>query len=67
MHKGTRHVGKAPAGLRQTREVSERLASLQRQLTKAVQEENFEQAARFRDQIKELNTSVPPTAAPSAG
>jgi protein arginine kinase activator len=67
MHKGTRHVGKAPAALRQTRETSERLGTLQRQLAKAVQEENFEQAALLRDQIKELNTGTAPGATPSAG
>ena len=66
MHKGTRHVGKSPAALRQTREVSERLTGLQRQLAKAVQDENFEQAALLRDQIKELNTSVAPVAPSSA-
>src|SRR6516225_8140762 len=34
MHKGTRHVGKVPEALRQTRESADRLKSLQKKLAK---------------------------------
>ena len=37
MHKGTRHVGKAPEALRQSRENSDRLKSLQKKLSKAIE------------------------------
>jgi protein arginine kinase activator len=53
MHKGTRHVGKAPEALRRTRDLSDRLKALQRKLAKAIEEENFEQAAILRDEIKQ--------------
>jgi protein arginine kinase activator len=55
MHKGTRHVGKVPESLRQTRDVSDRLATLQKKLNKAIEEEDFEQAAQLRDQIKQMS------------
>jgi len=58
MHKGTRHVGKAPAGLRQTRDLSERLKTLQKKLTKAIEEEDFEQAAVLRDEIKQTTARM---------
>jgi len=56
MHKGTRHVGKVPEALRQNRDLSDRLKTLQKRLTKAVEGEDFEQAAKLRDEIK--NTSA---------
>jgi protein arginine kinase activator len=58
MHKGTRHVGKVPDALRQSRELSDRLKSLQKKLAKAVQDENFEQAASLRDEIKQMNVRL---------
>lgn len=54
MHKGTRHVGKVPEALRQTRDFSDRLRLLQKKLSKAIEEENFEQAATLRDEIKQI-------------
>jgi protein arginine kinase activator len=54
MHKGTRHVGKTPEALRQTREKADRLKTLQKRLNKAIETEDFEQAAQLRDQIKAL-------------
>ena len=53
MHKGIRHVGKVPEALRQSRDTSDRLKQLQKQLAKAIEEENFEQAALLRDEIKQ--------------
>jgi len=52
MHKGTRHAGKVPQAYQQTRDLAERLKSLQKKLEKAVAEEDFEQAAQTRDEIK---------------
>lgn len=54
MHKGTRHVGKVPRGLKLGREVQERLQALQRSLEAAIAVENYEEAARLRDAIKQL-------------
>lgn len=58
MHKGTRHVGKVPESLRQSRDLTDRLRSLQKRLNKAIEEENFEQAAVLRDEIKQMNTQL---------
>ena len=52
MHKGTRHVGKVPHSQLEARELADRLKSLQKKLDKAVADENFEQAALMRDEIK---------------
>ena len=53
MHKGVRHAGKCPthgaAG------VPDGLEELRRQLGDAVREERFEEAARLRDRIRELD------------
>jgi protein arginine kinase activator len=58
MHKGTRHVGKVPASLRQSRDLSERLKTLHKRLSKAVEEEDFEEAAILRDEIKQTNARL---------
>lgn len=58
MHKGTRHMGKVPDALRQSRELSDRLKTLQKKLAKAVQDENFEQAAALRDEIKQMSARL---------
>jgi protein arginine kinase activator len=60
MHKGTRHVGKAPEALRAQRENADRLKALQKKLNRAIETEDFETAAAVRDEIKGLS------AAPSA-
>jgi protein arginine kinase activator len=52
MHKGTRHAGKIPQALQQSRDLSDKLKSLQKKLEKAVEDEDFEQAAATRDEIK---------------
>ena len=54
MHKGTRHAGKVPEALRESREQTDRLKSLQKKLDKAIKEEDFEQAAQLRDELKQL-------------
>src|ERR1700722_12966474 len=54
MHKGTRHAGKAPESLRVSREFAARLKSLQKKLAKAIESEDFELAARLRDEIRQM-------------
>src|SRR5581483_4649754 len=58
MHKGTRHAGKVPESLRQTRDLTDRLKLLQKKLAKAVEDENFEQAALLRDEIKQMSAKL---------
>jgi protein arginine kinase activator len=63
MHKGTRHAGKAPEVLRQSRESTERLKQLQKKLAKAIESEDFESAAKLRDELKNLTTGAAKTTA----
>jgi protein arginine kinase activator len=58
MHKGTRHVGKVPQAQLQSRDLAERLKTLQKKLTKAVEDENFEQAAALRDEIRQMSNKL---------
>jgi len=55
VHGHTRHVGKAPVG----REVpvAARIQQLRRRLQQAVAEERYEEAARLRDEIRQLEAS----------
>ena len=63
MHKGTRHVGKVPEALRQGRDLSDRLKHLQKKLAKAIEAENFEEAALLRDEIKQATARAAGTTA----
>ena len=54
MHKGSRHVGKAPEALRKSRETGDRIKLLQKKLNKAIETEDFETAAVLRDEIKAI-------------
>ncbi|MEQ2006824.1 MAG: UvrB/UvrC motif-containing protein [Limisphaerales bacterium] len=56
MHKGVRHTGKSPAAFQQTRAEAQKLKLLQKRLDKAIAEENFEEAAQLRDEIKRTKT-----------
>ncbi len=62
MHKGTKHTGKVPAALPQTRDVAERLKTLQAKLAQAIETEDFEEAALLRDAIKQLTARPSPPA-----
>ena len=64
MHKGTRHVGKVPESLRHNRDLSDRLKQLQKRLTKAIEAEDFEQAAVLRDEIKQTSARLAGSTAP---
>ena len=54
MHKGTQHVGKVPKALRAQMDISRKHDTLAAQLQLAIETENYEEAARLRDQMKEL-------------
>ena len=54
MHKGTEHVGKLPQRAHREVELDDRMRALNADLQKAVAEENYENAAALRDQIKQL-------------
>ncbi|MBX3744674.1 MAG: UvrB/UvrC motif-containing protein [Verrucomicrobiae bacterium] len=54
MHKGLRHIGKVPQTHRPKRDPADLLRQLNRRLEKAIQMENFEEAAQLRDQIRAL-------------
>jgi protein arginine kinase activator len=58
MHKGTRHIGKTPRVLKQSRDISDRVKQLQKKLEKAIAVEDFEQAAVIRDEIKALKAQA---------
>ena len=61
MHKGTRHVGKRPHTVQTEAELAGKLKSLQKQLEKAIADENFEGAAQIRDEIKQAKAKVQET------
>jgi protein arginine kinase activator len=54
MHKGTAHVGKMPARLIESMQLETEMKNLQKELEKAIEEEDYESAAELRDQIKNL-------------
>ncbi|MDB6064473.1 MAG: mcsA [Pedosphaera sp.] len=58
MHKGTRHTGKVPLALQQSRDLAERMKVLRKKLEKAVENEDFEQAALLRDEIKQTSNKM---------
>ncbi len=45
-------------GLRQSRDLSDRLKSLEKKLNKAIEEEDFEEAAILRDEIKQTKARL---------
>lgn len=54
-HEGaTRHVGKVPNKASSTQKKQHLVIKLRRELQEAVEQENYEAAARLRDQLKEL-------------
>lgn len=57
IHGETKHVGKSPRRLPQTRQIQQELTQLRKKLQKAVMEEAYEEAARIRDRIKQLEES----------
>jgi len=58
MHKGTAHTGKTPAAFQKIREHGEKIKTLQENLTKAIEAEEFELAANLRDQIRQVEAEL---------
>ena len=56
MHKGTQHIGKVPKALRAQLDITKQRNQLNEQLQKAIEMENYEEAARLRDHLKELES-----------
>lgn len=54
IHGDTRHAGKTPRRLPKAKSTQSELGLLRKKLAKAVAEEAYEDAARLRDRIKEL-------------
>jgi protein arginine kinase activator len=54
IHGETRHCGKTPRRLPQTKQTQSELVQLRKQLTQAIQKEAYEEAAQIRDKIRRL-------------
>jgi protein arginine kinase activator len=57
MHPGTHHVGKVPNQLLERMDSRDRETELEEVLQQAIAEENYEEAAKIRDQLNELRTA----------
>jgi protein arginine kinase activator len=57
IHGETRHTGKVPKRLPQSKQAQAELLQLRKQLVQAVQREAYEEAARLRDRIRQLEES----------
>ena len=57
IHGETRHVGKSPRRLPQSKQTQSELIQLRKQLLQAVNKEAYEDAARLRDRIRQLEES----------
>lgn len=66
MHKGTKHTGKMPASAGRLQATEDRLADLRETLEEAVTGERFEEAARLRDEIRQLESTLAERAAAPA-
>ncbi len=60
MHRGVKHTGKMPARFQRGEQIRARVRELQDQLREAVRSENFEEAARLRDQIRQIESQIAP-------
>jgi len=54
MHKGSVHTGKIPQRSLDRRTIYERLTKLEMELDVAIKSERYEDAARFRDEIRQI-------------
>jgi protein arginine kinase activator len=57
IHGETRHCGKAPRRLPQNKQTQSELIQLRNRLKQAVNKEDYEEAARLRDRIRQLEES----------
>lgn len=58
MHPGTHHVGKVPNQLLDRMDTKQRENILEQSLKDAISEENYEEAARIRDELAELRNQA---------
>lgn len=61
MHRGCKHTGKVPVTMFTIEDLRLQLADYSVKLTDAINQEKYEDAARFRDQIAELKTKLETT------
>ena len=54
MHKGVTHTGKVPQHALDRRSIYDRLTKLEMELDLAIKTERYEDAARFRDEIRQI-------------
>jgi len=57
IHGETRHTGKTPRRLPQSKQTQSELIQLRKQLLQAINKEAYEEAARLRDRIRQLEES----------
>ncbi len=57
VHGETRHAGKTPRRLPQTRQAQSELIQVRKQLQLAITREDYEEAARLRDRIRQMESS----------
>ncbi len=62
MHHSVQHIGKIPAREGTQTRIKSRIARLQKDLDAAVAREDYEQAARLRDQIRDTRKQADPPA-----
>ena len=58
LHKGGAHVGYIPAGLVATQARDAKLRDIKSRLSKAIDAENYEEAARLRDELEKVSPEV---------
>jgi protein arginine kinase activator len=59
MHKGPAHIGKVPRHALDRRSIYERLTKLEMELDLAIKSERYEDAARYRDEIRQIKQAAP--------
>ena len=58
MHAGTKHLGKVPAGSASRIKFEKSVVNLRGELKEAVEKEDFEKAAKLRDQLRDLESKT---------
>lgn len=67
MHPGTHHVGKVPNQLMERMDSRDKEAHLEDALHQAISEENYEEAAKLRDQLNDLRSNSGLATTPGEG
>lgn len=59
LHNGnSEHTGKIPASYGSTLKIKKEIEELRKQMKSSIEQENFEEAAKLRDQVKALNVEL---------